>query len=304
MNKNKLLAVLCLLTALGLLLLPGYFDKLGQSRGLAVLGFDVGQGDAVLVSADGCHVLIDAGGRPANVTGAAEYVVIPYLKARGIGRLDMVFNTHPDIDHIGGIFAVLDEIEVDCLAVFNGYPENDNHEQLLRLAADKRVPVLPVAAGDVFTFSENFSIKVLAPAAGESFAGDMVNNGSLVLQISYQDFDVLLTGDLQGEQLRTAVAALDCADIEVLQLPHHGSRNSYDEEWYANFAPEAVFISVGRDNSYGHPDAEVVDYWRRRGVAVWRTDLHGACLITYKNGGVEYSAVRTPELPEAMSNDD
>lgn len=293
-HRYKTAAVVLLALALLVLLLPG---RSLRPEGFSLTALDVGQGDAFLLSADGFNVLIDAGGRPTDATGAAEYVVIPYLKAQGIGRLDLALNTHPDIDHIGGIFAVLDEIPVKQLAVFRGYVNNDLQEQLLQLAAHKDVAVLSVAAGDVFQFSENFSVRVLSPPAGAQFEADMVNNGSLVLQISYQDFDVLLTGDLPGEQLLAATTALDYADIEVLQLPHHGSRYSYDEEWYAGFAPQAVLISVGRDNSFGHPGAEVVDYWQRRGVQIWRTDLHGSCRISYQNGQVWYESVISAEPP-------
>ena len=90
-----------------------------------------------------------------------------------------------------------------------------------------------VAAGDVFQFSDKFSVEVIAPEAEKTFGEDDVNNGSLVLHFSYQDLDLLTTGDLVGSEMDEAIADLDCADIEVLQLPHHGSKNSYDEDWYA-----------------------------------------------------------------------
>ncbi len=292
-EKNRLAALVCLAAAILVLLLPGG----GSSRGYITLTvLDVGQGDALLVSADGCNVLIDAGGRPENPEAMGEYVVVPYLKAQRIGRLDMVFNTHPDIDHIGGLFAVLDEIRVDYLAVFSGYIDSANQAQLLAQAGERDIPVVSVAAGDVFNFSDNFSIRVLAPSPGAQFVGEAVNNGSLVLQISYQDFDLLTCGDLVGDEMTLAVQDLDCADIEVLQLPHHGSRYSYAEDWYAAFTPEAVFISVGRDNSYGHPGTEVVAYWQERGVPVLRTDLYGSCRITYQDGYIDYETVLTPAL--------
>lgn len=286
-KKYKLATVGLLLLALLVLLLPGWAAR---SEGFQLTVLDVGQGDALLVSADGYNVLIDGGGRPADITGMAEWVVIPYLKAQGIGRLDLVFNTHPDTDHIGGLFAVLDELRVDYLAVFRGYLDNERQEQLLALAETKEVPVLAVAAGEVFQFSDDFRIEVLGPAAMAEFGPEQVNNGSLVLRISYQDFDVLTCGDLQGEQLQMAVAGLDCGEIEVLQLPHHGSRYSYDESWYAGFTPQAVFISVGRGNSFGHPGQAVVEYWQGRGVPIWRTDLQGSCRISYRNGQAYYES--------------
>lgn len=249
---------------------------------------DVGQGDSVLVCADGYTVLVDAGGLPGDSTQMAEQVVIPYIKSLGIEKLDMVFNTHPDNDHIGGLFAVLDELPVDELAIFDGYLDNKKNSQLISLADDKSVPVTDVAAGDVFQLSDNFSIEVLSPDEGESFDGKHTNNGSLVLHFSYQDFDLLTTGDLVGEEMDSAIDELDCADIEVLQLPHHGSKNSYDEDWYDDFDPAAVVISCGLDNDYGHPGQNVVSYWQERGTAIYRTDHQGSCKIIYKDGELSF----------------
>lgn len=249
---------------------------------------DVGQGDSVLICADGHAVLVDAGGLPGDSTQMAESVVIPYIKSLGIDKLDMVFNTHPDNDHIGGLFAVLEEMSVGELVVFDGYIDNTKHQQLVKQAENNAVPVEYVADGDVFKLSDKFEIEVMSPDSGESFGGEEVNNGSLVLHFSYEDFDLLTTGDLVGGEMATAIDRLDCADIEVLQLPHHGSKNSYDEEWYAQFDPLAVVISCGLDNSYGHPGKNVVRYWENEGAEILRTDKQGSCRIIYKDGEVDF----------------
>lgn len=289
-NKSKRLAKLLagMLIAAAALVIALFPTSRQLTGDFEAVFLDVGQGDSVLVCADGHAVLVDAGGLPGDSTQMAEQVVIPYIKSLGIEKLDMVFNTHPDNDHIGGLFAVLEELSVGELAVFDGYIDNTKHQQLVRLAEDNGVPVAAVAAGDVFTFSDNFAVEVISPDEGETFDGDHVNNGSLVLHFSYQDFDLLTTGDLVGAEMETAIDDLDCADIEVLQLPHHGSKNSYDEDWYAEFDPLAVVISCGLDNSYGHPGESVVKYWEKEGAAIYRTDYQGSCKITYKDGDVAF----------------
>lgn len=98
----------------------------------------------------------------------------------------------------------------------------------------------------------------------------------------------MTTGDLVGSEMDEAIADLDCADIEVLQLPHHGSKNSYDEDWYAEFDPEAVIISCGLDNSYGHPGKNVVEYWQNEGADIYRTDYQGSCRIIYTDGKLSF----------------
>lgn len=281
-SSGRLLAVALLaLAMLVVTLFPMQRDLEGDFEAVFL---DVGQGDSLLICADGYTVLVDAGGLPGDSTQMAENVVIPYIKSLGIDKVDMVFNTHPDNDHIGGLFAVIEELDVGELAVFDGYVDNKKHQQLIRLADENTVPVKYVADGDVFKFSDNFEIEVMSPDDGEKFKDDKVNNGSLVLHVSYQDFDLLTTGDLVGGEMDTAIDRLDCADIEVLQLPHHGSKNSYDEDWYAQFDPKAVVISCGLGNDYGHPGQIVVEYWEKEGAEILRTDEQGSCRIIYKNG--------------------
>lgn len=285
-SKARLLAGVLLMLAMAVVtLFPTSRSLEGDFEAVFL---DVGQGDSVLICADGYTILVDAGGLPGDSTQMAENVVIPYIKSLGITKVDMVFNTHPDNDHIGGLFAVLDEMQVDKLALFDGYVDNKKHNQLLSLAEEKNVPIAYVADGDEFKLSENFSIEVMSPDSGETFGKDKVNNGSLVLHFSYDDFDLLTTGDLVGGEMDTAIDRLDCRDIEVLQLPHHGSKNSYDEDWYAEFDPMAVVISCGLDNDYGHPGKDVVNYWEQEGAEILRTDYQGSCKIIYKNGEVDF----------------
>lgn len=276
-NKHKLVSgFLCLVLAFVVLLLP----TLGRNEEFMVNFIDVGQGDSILIGYDGHYALVDGGGSPFNVTDTGEYVVLPYLRTLGIGKLDYCINTHPDADHIGGLLAVVDQLPVDNLVLHRDYGDNELQARLLALASARQVAVDFVEVGDVLTLGDEVTLRVIAPRADEDFAED-VNEGSVVTLVSYGDFDLLLTGDLQGEgQQRLLSSGVDFDQIEVLQIPHHGSRNSYDEDWYAEFAPEAVAVSVGKDNSYGHPDQEIVEYWQRRGVQVWRTDMDGSLVIT------------------------
>jgi len=103
--------------------------------------------------------------------------------------------------------------------------------------------------------------------------------------VSYADEQILLCGDLEGEnQQKLLACGWDMSEIDVLQIPHHGSFGSYDEEWYAAFAPEAVLISVGRDNSYGHPYSAITEYWQQHDAVVLRTDIDGSVRLLVQDG--------------------
>lgn len=285
MRKNLWLGLLCLVLALAVLLIP----TLVKDKAFSVNYIDVGQGDSILIGYDGHYALVDGGGSTMNVTDTGEYVVVPYLKALGVSRLDYCINTHPDADHIGGLFAVVDQLKVKKLAMHENYGENMLQKQLLALCKNRGVDVEYVGSGSVFTLGDEVTVKVLSPDKDTVYGEDNVNEGSLVLKVSYEDFDVLLTGDLQGNEQRELLrCGEDFADIEVLHIPHHGSKNSYDEKWYGAFQPEAVVISVGRDNAYGHPYSEITSYWQHMGVKVWRTDIDGSVKITADEDGIFY----------------
>ncbi len=278
MNKRKFwLGLCCLLAAFAVLLLPTFV----KDKDFFVNYIDVGQGDSILIGYDGHYALVDGGGSTMNVTDKGQYVVMPYLKALGINRLDYCINTHPDADHIGGLFAVVDQLKVDNLAMHKDYGDNTLQKQLLALAENRNVNVDYLGSGDVIDLGGKVTVKVIAPDYDTAFTSDNVNEGSLVLKVSYGDFDILLDGDLQGdEQTELLARDEDWSQIEVLHIPHHGSKNSFDENWYAAFSPQAVMISVGKDNSYGHPYSDIIAYWQNRGVKVFRTDIDGSVKIT------------------------
>lgn len=288
-HNAKRLGVMLLILSLVVLLIPTFH----RDSAFFVQYIDVGQGDSILIGMDGHYALIDGGGSTMSVTDTGQYVVVPYLKSLGISRLDYCFNTHPDADHIGGLFAVLDQIEVDEVVSHRDYGENHLQKQFLALAENRETQVHFAEAGEVFPLGDQVTITVLAPAMNAAFTEETLNNGSLALLVSYKDFDVLLTGDVQGEEQMALLDTINAAgDVEVLHIPHHGSKNSYQETWYDAFSPEAVMISVGKENSYGHPYPKITAYWQGRGVKVYRTDMDGSVRITSDGTTGNYETFR------------
>lgn len=276
-NKIKQWGVLLLVLSLAVLLIPTFY----RDQSFFVQYIDVGQGDSILIGVDGHYALVDGGGNTMSVTDTGQYVVVPYLKSLGISRLDYCFNTHPDADHIGGLFAVLDQMKVDEVVLHQDYGENSLQKQFLTLAENRKTQVCFAEAGEVFPLGDQVTVTVLAPAADASFTEETLNNGSLVLLVSYRDFDILLTGDVQGEEQMALLDVIETpSEVEVLHIPHHGSKNNYQKDWYDAFSPETVMISVGKKNSYGHPYPEITSYWQARGVRVYRTDMDGSVRIT------------------------
>ncbi len=249
-----------------------------------IVAIDVGQGDAIAVRTPGGRwLLVDAGPRFADADAGLTRVV-PYLRARGVRRLEAVILTHPDEDHAGGLASVLDNMPVSVVLGPGFGGGQAGHMAGLREARDAGTPWRRAAAGDLWTI-DGVSFQVLSPdlATDEARpAPDAPNDWSVVLRLSYGDFDALLMGDADA---RIEQRLLDTGEAELLKAGHHGSRTSTSEPFLRAVRPSYALISAGARNRYGHPDPVVLARLERIGAQVFRTDLHGTVSVTARADG-------------------
>lgn len=256
-----------------ILLLAGY-----PAHNLQITFLDVGQGDGICMELpDGRVYLMDGGS--SDVSKVGNYRLVPFLKAKGIRKIDAVFLSHGDADHINGIAELLEEkqISVDCVCLPAG-AEQEEFAEIKDLARARNISVRTIQAGD---FWENNGIKFwcLNPAD----VTESGNAASVVLYMEYQNFSMLLTGDLEGEAEKSVAALLRSnaiTGISVLKVAHHGSKNSTKEEFLRQCSPAVAVISCGERNTYGHPHKETLERLNDMGTAVYRTDCSGAVQIT------------------------
>lgn len=232
---------------------------------------DVGQADGMLLIAGETTVLIDAGN--TDTSGA----VVKYLRRFGITELDLVINTHPHGDHLGGIPAVLQNFtakEVWCshagfTTTLFSYFKDAVHKQGLEIQCP--------APGTTYA-SDGLTIEVLGPLHSVSDYEDL-NDTSLVLMIKYGERKFLFTGDMEAYAEKQLVGADIDLKADVLKVGHHGSYSSTSYEFLKEVAPEYGIISCGRDNEYGHPHNGPVYRLRDAGVELYRTDLMGDIIL-------------------------
>ena len=146
-----------------------------------------------------------------------------------------------------------------------------------------------VKKGDVIDLGGGVSLEVLWP---EETAEGEDNELSMVLRLTYGDFSALFTGDIEGSGLGALVGSDEELSADLLKIPHHGSKNSYDEDFYRAVDADAVVISVGK-NSYGHPADQVISYWERHYADVYRTDEAGAVTVTVNSKGYDITPYRS-----------
>ena len=243
-------------------------DTRERPVGLGITMIDVGQGDSLLIETPaGERILVDAGGSTGSSFDVGERVVSPALWHLGIVRLDAAVVTHADLDHAGGMAAILRNFAPRelWLARIDGTAIRGLAAQAGRLG----IRVRAVRAGDVFC-RQGARIAILS--AGET-AGAGRNDGSIVMRVSSRGRQILMMGDA-GQDTEAHLSGADLS-ADVLKVGHHGSRSATTESFLSSVAPSIAMISCGRGNRFGHPHREVTTRLERWGVTVCRTDLEG-----------------------------
>ena len=279
----------CFLVVNGLLVGWGVTHR--RQAIMRVTFLDVGQGDAAAIeSPSGKVLLIDTGGVFADGSdNEGRRVVGPYLRSRGVRRIDMELLTHPHADHIGGAATLLERFPTDEL-LDNGQQTDSPLVTRLRTdAADHHVRLLEARRGQTLDFQDGVTARILAPTEAETHGSP--NNASIVLRLEYGRTTFLFTGDAEADEEADLLAAKQPLPCDVLKVGHHGSRTSTTLPFLAAAHPHIAVISVGAHNLYGHPSLEVLDRLREAGVKVYRTDQSGA--VTCTSDGI---TVRTTSM--------
>ncbi|WP_235834121.1 ComEC/Rec2 family competence protein [Actinomadura logoneensis] len=241
--------------------------------GWQLVACDVGQGDGlVLAAGPGSAVVVDAGPEPSAIDGC--------LRRLRVREVPLLVLTHPHADHINGVPGVRHGRRVGLGLVT---PLGFGREA--RFAGG--VPIRPAQPGETWHLGD-LSLTVLAPpvtgprltAQGD---GTIINNASIVLVASRPGFSALLPGDVETEAQEALVPSLP--HVQVLKVPHHGSRSQHRPFLAAAHASIGL-VSVGKDNDYGHPSPHTVGLLQHLGVRVLRTDQQGDIAVVRTRAGL------------------
>lgn len=255
--------------------------RLGPNEFLVVQLY-VGQGDCLLlVSPDRKATLIDSG--PVYYTRAFDWdagrkVILPALNRLGLKRLDQIILTHHDLDHLGGVLSILEHVPVGQI-FNNGRVERTlAYKYFLETLERREIPWKTLKEGDRLSLGKHVSAQVLSPSADPGFDE---NDASLVLRVVFGNFEMLLTGDVESSAERELChrygQGLRC---DFLKVPHHGSKTSSSFGFLRMTRPSVIGISVGKNNSYGHPSPVVLNRYRELTQSkIFRTDQDGSFLL-------------------------
>ena len=258
-------------------------------RRLESVFLDVEQGDSVFLRLpDGGTMLVDAGIRSRRLD-FGERVVVPYLRHHNVKRLDVVVASHPHADHIGGLVHLLEQVEVGHYVDSGQLYDTWTARRIYELLLQRGVVYHRVAAGDSLAGLGGVGGLVLHPT--EAFLTDQgqsprgLNNGSVVLQLSYGGRRILFMGDVEAETEPALQGWGQRLRADVLKAAHHGSRTSSGPLFLDAVHPGVVIISVGAFKKFGHPAAEVLQRLQQQGTRIYRTDHCGAISVAIEGDG-------------------
>jgi competence protein ComEC len=295
-RSNKIVWTLIGLQILLLVVVLVHPFSAARSDGKLRVDFlDVGQGDAALLTMpDGTTLLVDGGGRPnffkadsedqtgsdsRDVRRIGEMVVSEHLWWRGLDRVDYVLATHADADHIDGLNDVVRNFSVRSALVARNPAKDPEYSRFAQSLGGTNTHVETIQAGDRLQFG-SVTINVLWPYSTTDPDASSANNDSVVLQVKFGQNSILLTGDIEKQAEAQILAANADLHVDVVKVPHHGSRSSSTEPFVKATSPEYAIISVGQRSMFGHPHKEVVERWTAAGAQVLTTGNCGMITVT------------------------
>ncbi len=260
--------------------------------------FDVGQGDAAFIRLPCGRTLLIDGGEKRRFFDNGERVIAPYLRRKGIRKIDTVILSHPHNDHVGGLVYVLNHFKVKEVITAGTPFESQLYKKFLETIRKKKIPTRIVTAPDSMTEFPGVKLYFLSPIGKRKTEikdqSHDINNNSLVIRILFGRTGLLFTGDAEKEAEHDILLSGKPLFSNGIKAGHHGSITSSTLPFLKNVMPEQAVISVGKYNKYHFPSPIVIQHFQMLGATVHRTDIEGA--VIFKSDGKSLRQVKWQRL--------
>ncbi|HSX58211.1 MAG TPA: MBL fold metallo-hydrolase [Candidatus Saccharimonadales bacterium] len=267
--KSVWFAVIALLVLTNVIVWAFWFST--SEKKFKISFYDVGQGDSALIQTkEGYNILVDGG--PNNK-------VVDYLNRDlpvNDREIDAVILTHPQADHMYGLIETLKKYKVKKILTTNATNNTKLYQNWIDTINNKKIALEYVKTGETLTTGDGVTLKFVWPQTDQLQKVDDLNVACVVFKLSYGSLDVLMTGDAD---VQTQPYPEIESHIEVLKVPHHGSKTAIKDEELEKIKPEIAVISVAAKNRYGHPTAVTLNQLQSFGAKIFRTDQRGTVKI-------------------------
>ncbi len=257
-------------------------------KNLKIYFLDVGQGDCTfIVTPKNKTILIDGGGSTGSDFDVGESTLIPYILDRGYKKIDLMFISHFDQDHVGGLLTVLKELKVNRVCISKQEENSENYQKFLEIVKEKDIPVTIVKLGDKIKIENSLYFDILWPQE-DQITENRINNNAIVMKLNYNGFSCLFTGDIEKiaeDKMVSLYKDKFVLESDILKVAHHGSKTSTTDNFLELVNPKNCLIGVGKNNLFGHPSNEIVERLEKLDVKVYRTDINGEISIIVNNKG-------------------
>ncbi|MET0787543.1 MAG: DNA internalization-related competence protein ComEC/Rec2 [Paenisporosarcina sp.] len=292
LEKNKKFKKMFMSLGIPILLIE-FSPYLNSSLDISFL--DVGQGDSTVIQMphEKGVILIDSGGllrfdqenwkKTQSPFEIGRNVVVPFLKGKGISKIDTFVWTHADSDHIEGAEEIIEEMRITEIHLTPGILKEAALIEALQAAKEKNILIKEQMARRDWSVGET-KLRYLSPI-DTHYEG---NNDSLVLLLEHKGFRALFTGDLEeeGEEYVLRSSQSFIQDIHLLKAGHHGSKTSSSQRFIEFLNPQLTIFSAGKNNRYGHPHKEVLMRFDELSLITRSTAEEGTITIQFENGNI------------------
>ena len=258
------------------------------STEVKVTFLDVGQGDCAFIEfADGRNVLVDCGPWSPGYD-AGERIITPFLRRKNITSIDMIFLSHPHLDHYGGAETLVNNFSVKKVVLADTTYKNNRFKQVVSVLKAKDLSIHIAKRGDIIDDFEPARFWIMGPSPANAKLQREQNNASLIMQLRFGKTAFLFTGDAELAAETTVLPYRTMLKSAVLKVGHHGSRTSSSTAFLESIQPEYAILSLGSFNKFNHPANVTTSTLSNMGADTIRTDLAGAAVFTSNGRAIKW----------------
>lgn len=246
-------------------------DTSNYKNQMAIHYIDVGQGDCILIQVNNKNLLIDSG------PSSNRKNLLDYLENLNIKRLDYIIATHPHEDHIGNMDTLIRRYNIGSFYSPKIIHSSTTFENMISSLVDKNLKINILNKGVTgIDLGENTSVSVYSPL--ENLYSDNLNDYSPIIKITFLNNSFLFTADAEISTENTVLSQNENLKCDILKIGHHGSSTSTSPDFITAVNPSVAIISVGKNNSYGHPTPEIISLLNSLNIKTIRTDINGSII--------------------------